>query len=131
MASPHPGMHVLCPMCEGPIPDLLGELTDDPGPINAGTRAVDCYYCGAPLVCPGPGLVVVGPAQPSAARRTAVKRDIKFGDVDGVDIWLAGIEQALSAEANNPYRDPTLPRITKTTMINKFGQRAFEGYIWA
>jgi hypothetical protein len=30
MASPHPGMHVLCPACEGPIPDLLGELTDDP-----------------------------------------------------------------------------------------------------
>ena len=28
MASPHPGMHVLCPVCEGPIPDLLGELTE-------------------------------------------------------------------------------------------------------
>ncbi len=59
MASPHPGMHVLCPVCEGPIPDLLGELTDDPAGINAGTGATDCYYCGAPLLCPGLGSLIV------------------------------------------------------------------------
>jgi hypothetical protein len=41
MVSPHPGMHVLCPLCEKPIPDLLGELTDEPASINAGTRATD------------------------------------------------------------------------------------------
>ena len=131
MASPHPGMHVLCPVCEGPIPDLLGELTDEPAGINAGTRATDCYYCGAPLLCPGLGVLLVAPALPPPARRTARRRDIKFGDVSGVDAWRAGVEQALQDEANNPHRDPSLPRITKTKMVNKFGQRAFEGYPWA
>ena len=91
MASPHPGMHVLCPVCEGPIPDLLGELTDEPAAINSGTRATDCYYCEAALLY---------------------------------------IEQALQDEANNPHRDPNLPPITKTKMVNRFGQRAFEAYTW-
>jgi len=35
------------------------------------------------------------------------------------------------AEANNPYRDPHLPPVTKTTMVNKFGRKALEGYPWA
>jgi hypothetical protein len=131
MASPHPGMHVVCPICDGPIPDLLGELTDEPAGINGGTRATDCYYCGAPLLCPGLGLLLVAPASPLPARRTARKRDIKFGDVNGVDDWRAAIEQALQDEANNSHRDPRLPPIIKTTMVNKFGQRAFEGYSWA
>src|SRR5438874_8541654 len=95
MASPHPGMHVLCPVCEGPIPDLLGELTDDPAGINAGTGATDCYYCGAPLLCPGLGSLVVDPGSPPPARRTARKRDIKFGDAGDLDAWRAGVEQAL------------------------------------
>ncbi len=131
MASPHPGMHVLCPVCEGPIPDLLGELTDEPAAINAGSRATDCYYCGVPLLCPGLGSLVVAPGQPPPARRTARKRDIKFGDLAGVDAWCAAIEQALQDEANNPHRDPKLPPITRTKMVNKFGQRALEGYAWA
>ena len=131
MASPHPGMHVLCPVCEGPIPDLLGELTDEPAAINAGTRATDCYYCGAPLLCPGLGLLVVAPVPPPPAKRTARTRDIKFGDASGVVTWRAGVEQALLDEANNPYRDPKLPPIIKTKMVNKFGQQAFEGYAWA
>src|SRR5439155_24463059 len=50
MARPHPGMHVLCPVCEGPIPDLLGERTDEPAGINAGTRPTDCYSCETPLL---------------------------------------------------------------------------------
>jgi hypothetical protein len=121
-------MHVLCPACEGPIPDLLGELTDESAAINAGTRATDCYYCGAPLLCPGLGSLLVAPGQP-LAKRTAHKRDIKFGDAAGVDAWRAGVEQALLDEANN--RDPSSPPITRTKMVNKFGQRAFEGYAWA
>jgi hypothetical protein len=129
MASPHPGMHVLCPVCEGPIPDLLGELTDEPTAINAGTQAADCFYCGAALLCPGLGSLVVVSGQP--AMRTARKRDIKFGDPGGVDAWIVGVDQALLDEANNPYRDPKLPPITRTKMVNKFGRRAFEGYPWA
>ncbi len=131
MASPHPGMHVLCPACEGPIPDLLGELTDEPAGINAGSRATDCYYCGVPLLCPGLGALLVAPGQPPPAKRTARKRDIKFGDAAGVDAWRAGVEQALQDEVNNPHRDPNLPPITRTKMVNKFGQRALEGYAWA
>jgi len=127
-------MHVLCPLCEGPIPDLLGELTDEPAAINASTRATDCYYCEAPLLCPGLGSLLVAPVPPvppPPAKRTACKRDIKFGDASGVDAWRVGVEQALQDEANNPYRDPKLPPITRTKMVNKFGQRAFEGYAWA
>jgi hypothetical protein len=130
MASPHPGMHVLCPMCEGPIPDLLGELTDEPAAINSGTRATDCYYCEAALLYAGLGTLQVAPSQPPPAKRTVRRRDIKFGDASGVDAWVAGIEQALKDEANNPYRDPNLPPITKTKMVNRFGQRAFEAYTW-
>src|ERR1700682_2526892 len=106
MASPPPGLPVRCPRCEGPIPDLLGELTDEPAAINAGTRATDCYYCGVPLLCPGLGSLLVGPTHPPPARRTAIKRDIKFGDASGVDVWRAGVEKALHDEANNPHRDP-------------------------
>ena len=131
MASPHPGMHVLCPVCEGPIPDLLGELTDEPAAINAGTRATDCYYCGAALLYVGLGMLKVAPVQPLPAKRTARKRDIKFGGASGVDAWCAGVEQALEDEANNPHRDPSLPPISRTKMENKVGQRAFEGYTWA
>lgn len=129
MASPHPGIHVACPVCEGPIPDLLGELTDEPAEINAGGRATDCYYCGAPLVCPSFGSLVVG--QPPVAKRTAQKRDMKFGDLAGVQAWVAAMEQALLDEANNPHRDPALPPIVNITMVNKLGKRAFEGYSWA
>ncbi len=128
--APHPGMHVCCPACEGPIPDLLGELTDEPAAISGGTRAVDCYYCGTPLLCPGLGLLVVGPVDPPPARRTTRKRDIKFGDAAGVETWRKEVEQALRDEANNPYRDPQLPPIARTAMVNKFGRQAFEGYSW-
>jgi hypothetical protein len=131
MASPHPGMHVLCPVCEGPIPDLLGELTDEAAAINAGTRATDCYYCGTPLICPGFGSLLVATALQPPAKRTAHKRDMKFGDASGMDAWIAGVEQALRDEANNAYRDANLPSISKTTMVNKFGKRTFEDYEWA
>jgi hypothetical protein len=130
MPSPHPGMHVLCPACEGPVPDLLGELTDEPAAVNAGQRAADCYYCGVPLVCTGPDDLQIGPTAPPPARRTARKRDLKFGDASGVDAWVAGVEKALADEARNPHRDPRLPPITKTRMVNRYGQRAFEGYPW-
>lgn len=66
--APHPGMHVCCPVCDGPIPDLLGKLTDEPAAISSGSRATDCYYCGTPLICPGLGLLLVGPADPPPAR---------------------------------------------------------------
>lgn len=128
MASPHPGMHVLCPVCEGPIPDLLGELTDEPAGINAGTHATDCYYGETPLLYSGFGSLTVSAMLP--AKRTALKRDIKFGDDAGVESWLVGVEQALEDEAKNPNRDPKLPVITRTNMVNKFGKRAFEGYSW-
>jgi hypothetical protein len=124
-------MDVLCPACAGPIPDLLGELTDEPAAINAGTRATDCYYCGTALLCPGLGSVLVGPVPPPPAQRTARKRDLKFGDAAGVAAWRAGIEQAFQDEANNPPRDPNLPPSTRTKMVNQFGRRAFEGYAWA
>jgi hypothetical protein len=124
-------MHVLCPICKGPIPDLLGELTDEPAAINAGTRATDWYYCGAPILCPGLGILLIGPDPPPPAKRTARKRDInKFGDADGLDAWRAGVEQALYDEAANPFRDAKLPPITKTKMVNNFGQIALEGYEW-
>ena len=128
--APHPGLHVRCPVCEGPVPDLLGELTDEPAAIITGSRATDCYYCGTPLVCPGLDVLVVGPSDPPPARRTAARRDTKFGDASGVDVWLAGVEQALQDEANNPLRDPNLAAITRTRMVNKFGKRAFEEYAW-
>lgn len=131
MASPHPGMHVFCPVCEGPIPDLLGELTNEGAAINAGTRSTDCYYCGVPLICPGLGILLIAPSKPSPAKRTEQRRDIKFGDTHGLDAWRSGVEQALQDEANNPYRDPDLPPITRIRMMNKFGKRAFEGYTWA
>jgi hypothetical protein len=72
----------------------------------------------------------LGPSNPPPARRTALRRDLKFGDSDGIDEWVAGIEQALEDEANDPSRDPHLPAITKTRMINKHGKKAFEGYSW-
>jgi len=128
--APHPGMYVCCPVCEGPMPDLLGELTDELAAISMGNRATDCYYCGTPLVCPGLGVLLVGPSDPPPAQRTAARRDIKFGDASGVDAWVADVEQALRDEANNPHRDPHLPAITRTQMVNKFGKRAFEGYLW-
>jgi hypothetical protein len=129
-ASPHTGMDKLCPACQGPVPDLLGELTDEPAAINVGTRAVDCYYCGVPLISIGPGDLRIGPADPPPARRTAHKRDLKFGSPAGVDVWVAGVEKALEDEAKDPNRDPQLPPITKTKMVNKNGRRAFEGYTW-
>jgi hypothetical protein len=55
----------------------------------------------------------------------------RFGDASGIPSWRAGVEQALQDEANNPYRDPKLPPITKTKMVNKFGRQAFEVYTWA
>ena len=128
--APHPGLHVCCPVCEGPIPDLLGELTDEPLPVISGNRATDCYYCGTPLICPGLGVLLVGPSDRPPARRTAARRDMKFGDARGLAAWKAGVEQALLDEANNPHRDPNLPAITRTGMVNKFGKRAFEGYSW-
>jgi hypothetical protein len=56
MASPHPGMHVLCPVCEGPMPDLLGELTDEPAAIiPASVRPIvitaECRFS-APALAP-------------------------------------------------------------------------------
>jgi hypothetical protein len=84
-------MHVLCPVCEGPIPDLLGELTDEGAGINAGSRATDCYYCETPLLYPGLGSLLVASVQPPPAKRTARKRDIKFGDVVGVAAWRDGV----------------------------------------
>ena len=87
----------------------------------------DCYYCRTSLICPGLGLWVVGPADPPPARRTARKRDLRFGAAGGVDAWRRGVEQALRDEANNPHRDPCLPAITRTQMVNKFGRGAFEG----
>ena len=120
--APHPGRHVCCPVCDGPIPDLLGELTDEPGAITTGSRTTDCYYCGTPLICPGLGLVLIGPVDLPPARRTARKRDLKFGDAAGVVVWRMGVEQPLRDEATNPHRDPRLPAITRTQMVNKFGQ---------
>jgi len=55
---------------------------------------------------------------------------MKFGDASGIDAWLAGVEQALQDEVNNPLRDPKLAAITRTSMVNKFGKRAFEEYAW-
>jgi hypothetical protein len=129
--APHPGMHVLCPACEGPIPDLLGELTDEAAAIISGTRTVECYYCGVALLCPGFGVLILGSAIPPPARRTALRRDLKFGDANGVNAWVTGVEQALQDEANNALRDPSLPSITRTKLVNKLGRRAFEGYQWA
>lgn len=128
--APHPGMDVCCPLCEGPIPDLLGELTDEPAAVSTGQRATDCYYCGAPLVFAGNGAVLVGQAVPPPARRTARKRDLKFDDAAGLAAWIQGVEQALQDEANNPQRDPRFPPITRTRMVNKLGRQAFEGYSW-
>jgi len=128
--APHPGMHVCCPACEGPIPDLLGEITDEPGDVIAGRRATDCYYCGAPLLCTGLDAVSIAPSIPPPAKRTAVKRDMKFGDLAGVEAWRLAVEQALRDEASSPHRDPRLPPILRTQMVNKFGRRAFEGYPW-
>jgi hypothetical protein len=134
--APHPGLHVCCPACEGPIPDLLGELTDEPAGITRGIRAIDCYYCGTPLIFLGYGSVTVGPADPPPARRTAVKRDLKFedftfGQATGVDAWRLATEQTLQEEANDPQRDPLEPAIERTELINRFGRRAFEEYPWA
>jgi hypothetical protein len=123
-------MHICCPVCEGPIPDLLAELTDELAAISTGTRAIDCYYCGAPLICPGLGPLLIGPTDPPPARRTARKRDIKFSDPGGIDGWRMDVEQALRDEANSSHRDPALPPIARTQMVNKLGRRAFEGYVW-
>jgi len=123
-------MHMCCPACEGPIPDLLGELTDEPAAVNVGQRSTDCYYCGVPLVCTGPDDLRIGPGVPPPAPRTATKRDLKFGGPSGVDDWVADMEKALVDEANDPNRNPRLPPITRTRMVNKFGKRAFEGYPW-
>src|ERR1700676_5542371 len=99
MPSPHPGMHMLCPACGGPVPDLLGELTAEPAAVNVGHRAADCYYCGVPLVSTGIDDLRVGPTDPPPARRTAFKRDLKFGGPGGVDAWVADMEKALEDEA--------------------------------
>jgi hypothetical protein len=123
-------MHMLCPACEGPIPDLLGELTDEGAAINVGKRATDCYYCGVPLVSTGIDDLHLGPSDPPPAKRAAAKRDLKFGGLSGVDDWIADIERALTEEAQNPHRDPRLPPVLKCRMINRHGQRAFDGYSW-
>lgn len=65
------------------------------------------------------------------AKRTARKRDIKFGDLAGVYAWVVDVEKALEDEAKDPHRDPKLPPIIRTKMVNKFGRRALEGYTWA
>jgi hypothetical protein len=119
-----------CPACEGPIPDLLGELTEDPAAVNVGKRSTDCYYCGVPLVSTGPDDLRVSPTQPPSAVRTLAKRDLKFGGPRGVDDWVADMEKALADEAKNSNRDPRLPAVTRTRMVNKYGKRAFEGYSW-
>jgi len=130
MPSPHPGMHMACPACDGPVPDLLGELTDEPSAVNLGQRAADCYYCGVPLVSTGPDDLRIGPADPAPVRRTAHKRDLKFGSPSAVAAWVADTEKALADEARNMNRDPRLPSITRTKMVKRYGKRAFEGYSW-
>jgi hypothetical protein len=105
-------------------------LTDEPAAVNVDQRAVDCYYCGACLVSTGIDDLRLGPTNPPPACRTARKRDLKFAGPGGVDAWVADMEKALEDEANNPSRDPRLPPITKRTMINRHGKRAFEGYSW-
>src|SRR5260370_37852148 len=117
MASPHPGMHVLCPVCERPIPDLLGELTDEPAAINAGSRATDCYY--AECRCSVPVLVhcwwrLASRRPPNEAHASGTSSS---ATPPGVDAWRAGVEQALQDEANNPQRDPNLPALTRTQMV--------------
>src|SRR5581483_10454234 len=77
------------------------------------------------------GLVVRCFKSAAAGQAHCCKRDIKSGDAAGVDAWRTGMEQALQDEAHNPYRDPSLPPITRTKMVNKFGERALEGYPWA
>jgi hypothetical protein len=98
--------------------------------VDAGHRTVDCYYYGAPLLCPGPGTVLPGPADSPPARRTAWRRDLKFGSLSGVETWVVDMEQALEDEARSPLRNPRLPQITKTVMVNKAGKRAFREYPW-
>ncbi len=130
MPSPHPGMHMLCPGCEGPVPDLLGELTDEAAAINVGKRAIDCFYCGVPLISTGPDDLRIGQTAPPPAKRIAPKRDLKFGGPSGLHAWIVDMEKALEEEAKNPNRDPRLPPITKTKMVNKDGKKAFESYPW-
>ena len=43
-------------------PVQIDVVLDPSAAINAGTRATDCYYCGAALLCPGLGSLVVAPA---------------------------------------------------------------------
>jgi hypothetical protein len=123
-------MHVCCPVGSGPVPDLPGGLRDELAAIATGSRATAGYYCGTSLICPGLGFLLAGTADPPPARRTARKRDLKFGDAASVVAWRMGLEHGLRDEASNPLHDPRLPAITGTQMGNKFGQRAFEGYPW-
>jgi hypothetical protein len=123
-------MHVGCPVGGGPIPDLPGGLRDERAAIATGSRAPACSSCGTPLIGPGLGFLLAGTADPPPARRTARKRDLKFGDAASVVAWRMGVEHGLRDEASNPLHDPRLPAITGTQMVNKFGQRAFEGYPW-
>jgi hypothetical protein len=45
-----------CPYCGGPIRDLWAERTPTgSGPIVAGEKAIDCYYCRNPLQLLGQG----------------------------------------------------------------------------
>src|SRR5438132_2147765 len=117
--APHPGLHVCCPVCEGPIPDLLGELTDEPVAVMTGSRATDCYYCGTPLLCPGLNILLVGPGDPPPARRTAARRDMKFGGASGVDAWRTGAEQALQDDTAIPVCRPLHAPIWSTNSANK------------
>jgi hypothetical protein len=114
------------------IPDFLAELTDEYKEISTGQRAVDCYYCGNPLLFGGRRTINPGPNSPLPARRTVAHRDDDFGGQAGIDVWIRGMEQALDDAAKDPDRAKQgLNPIVRTKLMNKSGKRAFEGYNWA
>lgn len=113
------GQPAICPNCKGPLPDLWGELTDDPKGVANGTKAIDCYYCEAALrYNPHPQTKALGGSVELAQGEALEKRceaKMLMKVVTAKD-WADEVQaygQAKGLEMKNPL-----------------GVRAFEGYRW-
>jgi hypothetical protein len=108
VAKPWP--QKVCPKCNGPIPDLFAELTDDPNGVETGKVSIDCYYCGVWLQHSGPsyGGVLTVVETPGLRRRRAKRDQVNTGAITFEEM-VARYQEGL---------------------INNEGKRPFEGYQW-
>jgi hypothetical protein len=117
-AAPYPQAGEVCPNCDGPLPDLFSECTDDPPGVLSGKKAVPCYYCDSPIAYYEPkkypvnGIVVNGTGLP-LANYEHWKLLIKL---DSEDKWDFNLDDYAKNKGH------------QAGAVNPAGQRAFAGY---